>query len=263
MAVRSSSTSSAAAGACRCRPALKSPRNHFQITRAARTTITTPIAFSAPDSSQVGSSDLKTISGIPMAISAAACPSPHQAPRRAAPRASPPSAATSEVTATRWSGSEACRRPSTNAIPSATSSGAPSNRPVSRVSSSSTGRNRNSKSTAAKAASIAAFAEPDDREVGEARLEAEPRLGSAPAPCRARRPSLRAPARRIRRRGTRRLHGRRARTGPARVRRGSAEPARRARGSRDCGRPSRGRSREGARPDRPRSAQPRPGVFAS
>ena len=96
-----------AAGGCECRPARKSPRSHFQITRAASTTITTPIAVSAPVSSHAGSSDLKAISGIPIATRAAACPSPHQAPSRAAARASPSSAATSEVTATRWSGSEA------------------------------------------------------------------------------------------------------------------------------------------------------------
>ena len=44
---------------------------------------------------------------------------PHHAPSRVAARVSPPSAATSDVTATRWSGSDAWRSPSTSAMPSA------------------------------------------------------------------------------------------------------------------------------------------------
>ena len=68
-----------------------------------------------------GSSDLKKIRGRPITSSVAAWPMPHQTPSRVAARVSPPSAATSDVTATRWSGSEAWRRPSTSAIPSATS----------------------------------------------------------------------------------------------------------------------------------------------
>ena len=55
--------------------------------------------------------DLKRIRGRPMRSSISACPSPHQAPRRAAERVPSCSEATSEVTATRWSGSDACRRP--------------------------------------------------------------------------------------------------------------------------------------------------------
>ena len=51
----------------------------------------------------------------------------------------------SEVTATRWSGSDACRSPRTRAIPSATSRGAPSKSWVSQASRSSTGPNRKSK----------------------------------------------------------------------------------------------------------------------
>ena len=98
-----------------------------------------PTAFSAPVSSHAGSSDLKKIRGRPITSSVPAWPTPHQTPSRVAALRSPPSAATSEVTATRWSGSEACRSPSTSAIPSATSSDAPLNRPVSQASTSSSG----------------------------------------------------------------------------------------------------------------------------
>ena len=66
-----------------------------------------PTAVSAPCSIHAGTEDLKRIRGIPITSRAAVCPVPHQAPSRAAPRTSPPSTATSEVTATRWSGSEA------------------------------------------------------------------------------------------------------------------------------------------------------------
>src|SRR5919198_175363 len=104
-----------------------------------------PMAFSAPLSSQAGNPALNAISGIPSARRAVACPIPHQAPSRAALRVSPSSAATSDVTATRWSGSDACRAPSRKAMPSATANGAPSNRLVIRWSRSSTGLNRNSK----------------------------------------------------------------------------------------------------------------------
>src|SRR5918999_6038993 len=80
------------------------------------------------------------INGSPIVSRAKACPSPHQAPSRTAPRVSLPSAATSEVVATRWSGSDAWRIPSTNATPRATSTGAPSSSPVSQASNSSSGR---------------------------------------------------------------------------------------------------------------------------
>ena len=93
-----------------------------------------------------GSSDLKAISGMPEQEQRRGVA---QAPPRAEPRGAAgvaaSSVATSEVTATRWSGSEAWRSPSTKAIPSATSSGAPSNRPVSHASRSSTGLNSQSK----------------------------------------------------------------------------------------------------------------------
>ena len=78
-------------------------------------------AFSAPLSSQPGICALNAISGMPSASSAAVWPMPHQAPRRAAGGCRRRSAATSDVTATRWSGSDACRSPSRNAIASATS----------------------------------------------------------------------------------------------------------------------------------------------
>ena len=44
--------------------------------------ITTPTAFSAPLSSQAGSSDLKAISGTPITSSVVAWPTPHHAPSR-------------------------------------------------------------------------------------------------------------------------------------------------------------------------------------
>ena len=107
--------------------------------------MTTPTAFSAPASSQLGTADLKKMSGNPITSSTPAWPSPHQAPSCAAFRESPSSAATSEVTATRWSGSEAWRSPRAAAMPSAASSGAPAKSPVSQASSASTGWNRKSK----------------------------------------------------------------------------------------------------------------------
>ena len=67
-----------------------------------------PIPFSAADSSHAGTLECSAISGIPSANSIVAWPRPHQAPSRVAFRVPPSrSAATSEVTATRWSGSEA------------------------------------------------------------------------------------------------------------------------------------------------------------
>ena len=107
--------------------------------------MTTPTARSAASSSHAGSSDLNAIIGSPTSTRQSAWPSPHHAPRRAARRASPSSAATSEVTATRWSGSDAWRSPRMNAIASATSSGAPSSRPVSQASACSSGWKRESK----------------------------------------------------------------------------------------------------------------------
>ena len=86
------------------------------------------------------------ISGIPSASSAAAWPVPHQTPSRAAPRTFPRSPATSEVTATRWSGSVAWRSPSARATSIATRKELPANRPSSQASTCSTGAKRNWKS---------------------------------------------------------------------------------------------------------------------
>ena len=143
------------------------------MTLPASSRITTPTAFSAPFSSQPGSSDLNTIRGTPITISVTAWPTPHQAPSRAAARVSAWSEAISEVTATRWSGSEACRSPRANATSSATSSGAPSKNPVSHSSAWSTGPNSQSKFIAPAFLRAHAGHRPDDRVVGEVRLPAE------------------------------------------------------------------------------------------
>ena len=115
-------------------------------TRSASRMITTPTAVSAVDSSTGGSAVPSRISGRPMSSSAVAWPAPQTAPRRAAERVPRSSRATSAVTAIRWSGSVAWRRPSRKATPSATASGAPSKRLERDSSRCSTGAKRKSRS---------------------------------------------------------------------------------------------------------------------
>ena len=86
-------------------------------------TITSPIVTSAPCSTGAGRYASQSTIGTPKTTSDDAWPRPHASPRRVAP---PRSFATSVVTAARWSGSLACRRPSSTATPSTITSVVPS-----------------------------------------------------------------------------------------------------------------------------------------
>ena len=81
--------------------------------RTARKTISAATAVSAPRWTRSGRYASKSRIGTPKTTSVSACPSPHQAPSAAARRrAFSRPEAISVVTAARWSGSVACRRPS-------------------------------------------------------------------------------------------------------------------------------------------------------
>src|SRR4051794_836752 len=103
----------------------KAPRRHWTSTRRASAMITPPTATSAPGCTASGREDLKSTNGTPKTNSDVAWPRPHVNPSRPARRGSGSSEATSVVTAARWSGSVAWRRPSRIAIRAMTANTSP------------------------------------------------------------------------------------------------------------------------------------------
>src|SRR3954454_9113220 len=104
--------------------------------QSASSAIITPTLVSAAACTGSGREVLKTTIGSPKANRLVACPRPQASPRRAAVRAarSRP-VATNVVTAARWSGSVAWRRPSTTATTTTSARVAPSEKCAIQVSS--------------------------------------------------------------------------------------------------------------------------------
>src|SRR5207248_9244111 len=114
----------------------KSPRCQRKSAQSARRAIITPTLGSAAACTPAGRYALKTTIGSPNANRRVAWPIPQASPRRAAVRAarSRP-VAISVVTAARWSGSVAWRKPSTTATTTTSASVAPSEKFAIQVSS--------------------------------------------------------------------------------------------------------------------------------